>query len=332
MAGSHSGKTPVGSPVSALKTEVKHIQRPIHIPSSSSNVQSNNPSSALGICTTYVEVLRLEYLLHIEDPCHVCGIAVGRHPHDPHPHNYESRSSSRQLNLSQLPSSPRQLNVAKSFRHLKSTVLPTWKSSSVCHVFLAELNRCLKNSEIPEHEWFRAFAYISDDFMVADWIDRNIIDAKLSYNSACDLFRSHFESAAASELLAREYLTCSQKSNESVQLYADRFQSICARRGFPDSDVHAIEHFVEHLNPSIQKQYRTQIGIAKALGQSPDVSSLSKVLHLLLLWKLQLKVWNHIHHHIHQFLQVINILQQIHKVRSVFIIQILLHIQQMNVN
>ena len=88
---------------------------------------------------------------------------------------------------------------------------------------MSEITRALENSEIPHTEWSRVFSYISDDHLVNDWIHRNITQPQLPFDHACDAFRSHFESAAAEELLALEYSRCSQRSTETVQSYADRF-------------------------------------------------------------------------------------------------------------
>ena len=263
----------------SLPTTPVHTSTPTNINQttlSSTRVAQEIASSPteVNVCSLYLEELKNEFDLQIIDICPGCEMVVARHRRQPtqldskltHP-NFASSSSTRSI------------NVAKAFRDLKSShVLPVWRSSAVCHVFIAELEYCLENSEVPKHEWFRVFAFISDDFMVVDWINRNIIKPKLNFKEACDVFRSHFESAAAADLLAREYLSCQQKLNESVQSYADRFTNICARRGIEDKDALAIEHFVEHLHSSTQRQYRTQVGLATANGHAPKVSTLTQVI------------------------------------------------------
>jgi hypothetical protein len=170
------------------------------------------------------------------------------------------------------------MNYSKAFRGLKNKVLPKWKSNSICHVFLSEITRALENSEIPENEWYRVFSYVSDDHLVNDWIHRNITQPQLDFEEACDTFRKHFELAAAAELLAQEYSRCQQRVNESVQSYSDRFSNICARRNIKDEDCLAIQHFVEHLQSPIARKYREQLALAKLLGHTPNVDTLSGVI------------------------------------------------------
>ena len=270
-----TGNNPLlSSPSTVVKPAFKsEVNQPVHTPVKPVQSSSSSSQPMLQLCSTYLEELRSEFNLRLVDSCPICLITVGRHARE------TVRSDNHQSDITE--SSPRSFNVAKAFRNLKSTsVLPIWKSNNLCHVFIADLKRCLKNSEIPESEWYRSFAYISDDFMVDDWIDRNLIDPEphLTFEQACDKFRSHFESASAADLIAQEYSICHQKANETVQSYSDRFSSICARRGIQDSDPLAIQHFVEHLLPSISRNYRTQIGIAKANGQSPKVSTLTGVI------------------------------------------------------
>ena len=239
------------------------------------NTSSTNTSAIP--CLLYLEELKDEYGLRAFDECPGCNVLVARHQRQPLSVDVNTSNSS-QVNTSS--TSPRSVNVAKAFRNLKSThVLPVWKSATVCHVFLSELTRCLKNSEVPSDQWYRAFAYVTDDYMISDWIDRNIIEPHLSFDQAVEKFRSHFETAAATELLAQEYSRCQQKPNESVQSYADRFSNICSRRRIADDDKLAIQHFIEHLQPSTQRQYRTQVGFAKANGNSPKVDKLSDVIN-----------------------------------------------------
>ena len=240
-------------------------------------------------CALYLEELKGDFDLSVIDDCPACHVLVARHQRRPTLVEVSANTSPQQQ-LNNSSTSPHSINVAKALRNLKSShVLPVWKSSTVCHVFISELTYTLENSEVPRQHWFRAFAFVSEDFMVNDWVNRNIIKSKPTFEEACDLFRQHFESAAASDLLAREYLTCAQKPHESVQAYADRFSNICARRGFKNEDDHAIEQFIEHLQPSVQKQYKTQVGLAEANGLSPKVSTLSEVIAYVIALEVAIK-------------------------------------------
>ena len=240
-------------------------------------VNTSTHTSAIA-CSLYLDELKDEFDLRVIDECPACHVIVARHQRQPLSLDVNTSNNSTQANNTS-STSPRSVNVAKAFRNLKSTsVLPTWKSSSVCHVFLSELTRTLKNSEVPSHHWYRAFAFVTDDYMINDWIDRNIIEPHLSFNDAVETFRVHFESAAAAELLAQEYSHCQQKPHEPVQSYSDRFANICARRGINDTDTLAIQHFIEHLQPLTQRQYRTQVAVAQANGLSPKVSTLYEVI------------------------------------------------------
>jgi hypothetical protein len=259
-----------------------------NVPSPSHNVSSspspNQPSfhpALTGVCNTTIEELMNEGLRRSIDSCPVCQFPRGRHSHLPNGSSIFSPQLTAQASLpgthiSSAASTTSSITAAFSGVRPK---IPQWSRKKTCYQFLGELERALKISGIPNDQYYRAFALITDDPIAAEWIDLHIIDKELSFHDAKRVFTDHFELSSMETVLRAKYKKCHQLPNESVQQYADNFMNLCTRLGIHDDNQLAIDHFVEHLTPAIAREYQLEVGRYKAVHRRENKTLEFKSLH-----------------------------------------------------
>jgi hypothetical protein len=136
--------------------------------------------------------------------------------------------------------------------------MPHWTRSSVAYEFLRSLKTKLESSGWPQQEWIRLLPHLFDqekDAAKAEWVINNIVKKTKKWNEACRLFIEHFQDRDHRAQWNENYEKCKQLSSETVQSYADRFRLICTQLGIADDNDRAIEHFLNHLTPSMVSLY-----------------------------------------------------------------------------
>ena len=146
------------------------------------------------LCKCFVEDLRGDYPeLKLGSECPFCSHFI-----------HEHRMKCDQVILASPLSEQRNHNngnphnYAKSFRALKkSNLLPVWnRNKSICKLFLEDIRRVLRISEIPKSCWYMVFAYVvhEHDYTSANWIHQHITEPEVSdFEQACSIFTQHFE-------------------------------------------------------------------------------------------------------------------------------------------
>jgi hypothetical protein len=248
---------------------------PISLSAPQQHPLSQQHQASTDVCLALVDELRTDYKLRVFDKCPSCHKLVSSH----------SRSSIYSSPLLNPQSSPAlastvrrgsELNEPASsmftsmirptyqsiIRAIKSSI-PQWSRSKTCHQFLSELERVLKTTELPTTEWYRAFAFVTNESITAEWIDRNIIEPKLEFSLCKASFTNHFELSSADAIMRLDFSRCHQLKIENVQNYADRFMHLCTQLQIEDSNQLALDHFVQNLTSHLAKQYIRQYQLVR---------------------------------------------------------------------
>ncbi len=238
------------------------------------------PSSAQSMehkqepCSLFYEELRNEHQLSATDDC-FCDVKVYRHAREP---KHNSTSPSSRVNNDVDSSASSNNSISSLMRLLPS--LPKWDKQSVCRTFLQRVSQVLLTSGVSQSEWTRILPLLVEDVSSAEWIKDNILIPKVNWSTACQLFTSHFQSSDYKVTLGREYQQCSQKQHEHVQNYSDRFLDLCNQLSIDDENDLAIQHFITHLHPSIQRQYHQAVAMIQLQNPSFSVTSLKSVIEM----------------------------------------------------
>ncbi|KAI0561407.1 Retrotransposon gag protein [Gracilaria domingensis] len=115
--------------------------------------------------------------------------------------------------------------------------------------FLGKIKAMLTAHEVPQSRWHPALLTCLNGYD-RQWAESNLDG--LDWSKAHDRFLHHFESPAIRDRLVRDLMTISQKSNESVQEYSDRFTSLMARTGRRDDDETLVAVYIEGLDTTVQ--------------------------------------------------------------------------------
>ena len=190
---------------------------PIIDPTIDTTLDNRNLSQSLQhinstLCKCFMDDIRHDYpQLKLDDQCPICH-------HQLHEHRMKCdyiNASTTQLH------DPSTTMYAKKFRALKkSHQLPTWnKHNAICKLFLDDIRRVLRVSEIPKQHWYMVFAYITHerDFTSANWIYNNIIEPCVNdFDEACDIFTEHFQLRTYELELQSKWNKIQQRRDESA--------------------------------------------------------------------------------------------------------------------
>ena len=227
-------------------------------------------------CNVYLEEFHSVYGLHLTECCIICGLSGARHTRRDGPlaaSNVQPRTSSSNLCLS---------SISQSFLKLESH-LPRWaKSSTDVRAFLRKTELVLRTNEgIPEESWNRSFLYSVQDTNSVEWIIKHIIDKQLSWTESKSIFISHFERAEYKSQLMSKFRKCKQYSNETTQMFSDRFVDLVDELNASDTDQFVIDQYLQSLRADVRKQYE-QVVLMKRI-QAGDVcwqeSSLTNIIN-----------------------------------------------------
>ena len=264
-------------------TSIRHIQGASAPPSPAASYRQH-PISSFTACNATIADLRVDYKLRIGDSCPVCEVKVGRHARGEATVNPADNSSlfynSGSFSVSQSSAS----SAARLLVKLHSSkLLPKWDSStSICRIFLNDLKRTLRTTDLPESEWYRAFSFVVSDRHSAEWIDNNITQHRPTFDDACRTFKEHFESASADVAVAQEFEKCSQQPKETVQHYSDRFIDIVNRLGVSNDNQLVLRHFILRLNPTMRSKYFSALETKQLMDPDFKINDLEELSNFII--------------------------------------------------
>ena len=226
-------------------------------PSSSSSSAADGSSSdtaplleslaiANELCSFFLDEL-LEDGAGKGDACEYCHILVARHPRRP-----QAASSSAAANP------PRAGPLSSTMGRLVSQ-LPKWNRHTVCRTFLQRISQVLTANDVAPQQWPKVLVLLVEDVSSAEWIHTHIITPGLDWTAACQAFTLHFQLFDHSITIQRDFEACAQRRGESVQSYSDRFMDLAGQLGIKDDDRLALNHFINKLDYSMQKQYHNTL-------------------------------------------------------------------------
>ena len=197
------------------------------------------------------------------DACPVCHQQVGFHrqaPLAPAPRPASPRP--RATGLDPLSAENRR-DLGKLLKDL-----PKWdKHRSSCREFLEEIERVLGGvSTTPRDHWFHVLPLLfPGDAAAAKWTQDHIVGDMhtLDWETACRLFRDHFERADHLQSLQLRYQRCRQASHETSQEYGDRFTALSGELRVPDDSPEAIAHFVNHSTPRMRSKFNNMLAMLR---------------------------------------------------------------------
>ena len=138
----------------------------------------------------------------------------------------------------------------------------------------------LRNSPVPRNQYIHLLPMmIPPKFTnMLDYIDTNISQPLVSWDTAKQLFLQHYQVADWLDTYKREYNSCSQGAKESVQRYADRFLTLSNRLRYDDHNPVNIENFIQRLHPIIQNELTRHRLLLRDTNPIWDWTSLQQVI------------------------------------------------------
>lgn len=196
------------------------------------------------------------------DICSTCGVKVGFHLRKPSSPIISAHSSS-------------------SYRDGSRSVLPKWKVDfKTVRPFLDRVSQVLTGDMVDEAHWPRLLLKALDNSDDGHWVMKYIVEPKVNWAKAQELFASHFEIFSYTEQLKRDYEAIRQKKNESVQEYGDRFQRLIEQLALRDSDGLVIQHFLAGLHREFYSEFMRVVDIAEFMADKAfGLTSLKAVIH-----------------------------------------------------
>ncbi len=277
-----SAQLPPPSTQAAGMPLVSSATVPAIVPAVNVNVSASAPAAApLVLChSTIEELLTLHEkvpqmsALNLLSGCPCCSHMVARHPRMPVGANLAaaaaglqehmvvgSHALSRSSTSSVIPPghSPAIMKVGEGFLKLKRE-LPVWKEGNrkSCFEFLRELTELLSTTEYPPKTWYRVLPLVVEEGYSRTWVHNNIVSRDTppsTWEEACELFTSHFESADYTGRLWSKWHSLRFDNGESVQRFADRFMVMLGELGLSSQDTIVKKHFVRCLPANIRQRY-----------------------------------------------------------------------------
>lgn len=203
------------------------------------------------LCEATLEELQEQLTLTLIDNCPVpgCGLPVARHLRRSAPPLESLPSASSHAPKSLVPASTNTLWVVA--KHL-----PKWNKSTSCYPFIQRLKDVMPSSGLPPSLWSAIFGCITepDDFTSLRWITDNIVNKKLEWEQACEVFTAHFQSYDHRIALEHQYETCKQGKTQTAQAFSDFFTSLCAQLDYDTTSTVIINRYFSALQPAIYKR------------------------------------------------------------------------------
>ena len=257
-------------------------QQQVAVPSSMTNTSR--------VCNVYFEEFTEIYDLTLSESCPECGIAGTRHLRRPN----TITSSHNNVNEADSNTSTSGLTAASNAFIKLASQFPTWDKTTECKQFLKRLEMVLEvnvGDRIPKSSWPLALMHIIKDRAAAEWINTNIIKQNLSWDETKKEFTIHFQRAETSAIAMKNYHSCRQKSDENVQSYSDRFESICEDLGREDynEDILVIDHYLHGLNATIRQKYEDHLALKRIEEDTVEysINDLKKVMRICIIYDIK---------------------------------------------
>ena len=125
------------------------------------------------LCGALVAELR-EDGLQSHEKCKSCGYFVPEH--------------ARTIPIIEIPKT----DSNKHHNVFRGCILPKWSRSLVITVYMKKLEQALLYNNVDENDWPRALLGVVEEPSSAAWITTNIMNTKVKWSVAKDLFTQHF--------------------------------------------------------------------------------------------------------------------------------------------
>ena len=100
---------------------------------------------------------------------------------------------------------------------------------SDAHEFLVKLDRQLKLHDVPADRYGMILISCITDRIMADWVEKNIVGTCTSWDDVKRRFKEKYNDPALKNQLLAQLKSCTQRVDERVQHYFERFQSLVIR-------------------------------------------------------------------------------------------------------
>lgn len=146
--------------------------------------------------------------------------------------------------------------------------MPKWEPNTTVHAYLRELKNFVVTSGWPMKAWIQLmqYAFTDKDLNKVEWVNENIIAVTDDWNTAAELFDTHFKRADKEVLIKKEFYACYQKPHETVQEYGQRLSTLVSQLGWNEDNPLVLEHFERHLQPDVLKEWTAYVGNALSLN------------------------------------------------------------------
>ena len=144
------------------------------------------------------------------------------------------------------------------------------KSSTMVPLFLQQLENELVLHGINETYYPRSLMGVTKEVAAQNWIKTNILNKKLTWNEAKEVFTDHFQSSDFKNQLQWRWKNIKQKVNESVQDYVDRFQTLGEQLGLignEEVEAQTITNFLLNLHENIYTKYNEDVNIMRRIAE-----------------------------------------------------------------
>lgn len=162
-----------------------------------------------------------------------------------------------------------------------------WSSEKEANMFVTGLEGVLEFSPVLHAHWTGFLYYMVPGNYELErmWIRTNIMTPALSWNAARAAFTAHFQRGDYVDGQRCLYSDCRQSSQESIQEYSRRFQTLATQLGYADNDIQTIQHFITGLHADIQQKLQDHKLRQRTIGAAPtwDFTSLTTTIGLAIL-------------------------------------------------
>ncbi|HVX00524.1 MAG TPA: reverse transcriptase family protein, partial [Candidatus Babeliaceae bacterium] len=245
-------------------------------------VKSSNTSTALPLpaapsvlvkgkknvmCNMTQEKIVIKYHLTELDACPLCQIAIGYHTSNPSDTGIYTSSGSSD----------------KGGKDGSKSILPVWKKDyKQVKPLLDRIEQILIADGVDKKYWPRCLVKVVVNPSDGNWILRNILDTKVTWEEARKLFADHFERFDYPDKLIGDYEYIKQNNDENAQEYSDRYSGLVDELGYDRDNPLVIQHYINSLKPETLAEFKQHVSRAKILNKEVKLTSLKQVINIVL--------------------------------------------------
>ena len=159
----------------------------------------------------------------IGDECPICKQLVGLH---------ERRFKTSETAIRTKTTKAATTSTSSTRDPFRGITFPKYTKAQACVLFIKKVEQLLIFHNVDKVAWPRALVGVMEEPTWSDWVVTNIVNANLDWDDAKDMFIKHFQSTDYNIILLNQYHSCSQRENESVQSFSDRFVSLVDQLGY----------------------------------------------------------------------------------------------------